>query len=148
MGQEDSLYVNAIPAEFAEAKTEWLQLLMAMGYVACGQGRQSQAAVIFTGIAAVRPNSELPLIGLAMAQLNLGKLTLACDTLIQRAAKINPANQLVKAIAAMVFRMSGAVEASDRLLDEVTADGSDDGAVELARHLKTEDFHYLRRKRN
>ncbi|MDR0678672.1 MAG: hypothetical protein LBF24_00230 [Puniceicoccales bacterium] len=148
MGQEKSLYVNAIPAEFAEAKTEWLQLLMAVGYVACGQGRPSQAVIIFTGIAAVRPNSELPLIGLAVAQINQGKLTTACDTLVQRAAGINPDNQLVKAMAAMIFRMSGAVGASDRLLDEIIADGSDGGAVELACHLQTEDFRYLRRRRS
>ncbi|MDR2664492.1 MAG: hypothetical protein LBB14_03145 [Puniceicoccales bacterium] len=134
----------AIPEEFADAKAEWLQLLMAMGYVACGQGRPSQAATIFDGIAAVRPNSELPLIGLAIAQINLGKLTLACETLVERAARLNPDNQLVKTVAAMVFRMSGAMEASDLLLDEVIANGSDSCATEFARSLKGEDFRYLK----
>ncbi|MDR1435942.1 MAG: hypothetical protein LBI39_01910 [Puniceicoccales bacterium] len=139
-------YGCEIPEEFADVRSEWLQLLMEVGYVACGQGRPTQAATIFDGISAVRPKSELPLIGLAMAQMNLGKLTAACDTLVKRAKKLNPENLLVDTMAAMVFRMSGAVDESDAILNAVIEDGSDDCAVELARHLKTEDFAYLRER--
>ena len=144
-GERDS-YACEIPEQFADVPSQWLRLLMSVGYVACGQGRPSHGVTIFEGIAAVRPSSELPLIGLAMAQVNLGKLTAACDTLIERAEKINPNNQLVKTLAAMVFRMSGAMEESDRILDKVIANGTDECAVELAKNLKGEDFSYLKKK--
>jgi hypothetical protein len=139
-------YACEIPEKFAEVRSEWLQLLMSVGYVACGQGRPSQAAVIFEGIAAVRPDSELPLIGLAMAQINLGKLMPAADTLLKRATKLNPGNQLVKALAAMTLRMAGLIDESDQILDAVIADGTDGCAIDLARNLKNEDFKYLRKK--
>jgi hypothetical protein len=138
---------NEIPVEFAEVSSEVLQLLMQVGYVACGRGMPSLAKVIFEGIAAVRPNSELPLIGLAFTYIHMGKLTAACDILVNRATPINPSNQIIKAMAAMVFRISGEFRASDTLLDEVVADGTDPEAVELARQLRGEDFSYLRRKK-
>ncbi|MDR2667660.1 MAG: hypothetical protein LBB38_01280 [Puniceicoccales bacterium] len=143
---QTSTYACEIPEDFVEVRSEWLQLLMSVGYVACGQGRPSQSAIIFDGIAAVRPDSELPLIGLAMAQINLGKIALAGDTLLKRAAKLNPGSQLVRAFAAMALRMAGIVEESDRLIDAVIADGTDHCATELARNLKNEDFKYLRKK--
>jgi hypothetical protein len=138
---------NEIPAEFAEVPSEVLQLLMQVGYVACGHGAPSLAKVIFEGIAAVRPNSELPLIGLAFAYIHMGKLVAACDILVNQATPINPDNQIIKAVAAMIFRISGEFKASDMLLDEVIADGTDFQALELARQLKKEDFSYLRCKK-
>ncbi|MDR2677569.1 MAG: hypothetical protein LBB26_03335 [Puniceicoccales bacterium] len=136
-----------IPAEFAEVPSKILQLLMQVGYVACGCGTPSLAKVIFEGIAAVRPNSELPLIGLAFVYIHMGKLTVACDILVNQATPINPNNQIIKAMAAMIFRISGEFTASDALLDEVIANGTDPQAVEFARQLKGEDFSYLRRKK-
>jgi hypothetical protein len=133
------------PAEFAEVSSEVLQHLMQVGYMACGHGAPSLAVAIFKGIAAVRPNSELPLIGLAFACIHMGKLTAACDILVNQATPINPDNQTIKALAAMIFRMSGEFKASDTLLDEVIADGTDPRAVEFAQQLKKEDFSYLRR---
>jgi predicted Zn-dependent protease len=135
---------EAIPPEFAPLRAEWLQLLMQLGYVACGQGKPNQARTIFEGIAAVRPNSELPLIGLSMALINLGKLTEALELLVKRAAVLNPKNQMVHAMCAMIYRMSGAMEESDLLLDGVLADGTDPESCEFARQLKTENFAYLR----
>ncbi|MDR0727585.1 MAG: hypothetical protein LBF26_01665 [Puniceicoccales bacterium] len=140
-------FSGEIPTEFAGVPSGVLQLLMQVGYVACGHGAPSLAKVIFEGTAAVRPNSELPLIGLAFAYIHMGKLTLACDILANRAAAINPDNQIVKAVAAMIFRMSGEFKASDMLLDEVIADGTDPQAMEFARQLKGEDFSYLRRRK-
>ncbi|MDR1456744.1 MAG: hypothetical protein LBI34_01655 [Puniceicoccales bacterium] len=138
---------DVVPTEFMEVQSEVLQLLMQVGYVACGHGFPSLAKVIFEGIAAVRPNSELPLIGLAFSYIHIGKLTSACDILVNQAARINPNNQTIKAVAAMIFRISGEFKASDTLLDEVIADGTDPQAMEFARQLKTEDFSYLRRKK-
>jgi hypothetical protein len=145
--ESNQQYVNSIPPEFAEVSSEMLQLLMQVGYVACGQGWPSLSRIIFDGIAAVRPNSELPLIGLAFAHIHMGKLTAACDILVKQVAAINPANQIAKALAAMIFRMSGEFRAGDMLLDEVLADGSDPQAMALARHLKTENFNYLQPKK-
>ncbi|MDR3317105.1 MAG: hypothetical protein LBS68_03520 [Puniceicoccales bacterium] len=141
-------YVNEIPEKFADIKSEWLQLLMQIGYVACGQGKPTAAVSIFEAIAAVRPNSELPLIGLAVSLVNLGKLTAACDVLVERSAKINPNNQLAKTVAAMIFRMVKEFQASDILIDEIIADGTDPEAVNFAKNLKNENFIYLRSKGN
>ncbi|MDR1437690.1 MAG: hypothetical protein LBI69_01360 [Puniceicoccales bacterium] len=119
---------------------------MQLGFMACNRGSPSLGICIFAGIAAVRPNSELPLIGLAYAHANAGKLSEAREILTKRAAVINPKNQLTKAILAMIFRISGEVNESDSLIDEVIEDGSDPQAVALAEQLKTEDFKYLRKK--
>jgi predicted Zn-dependent protease len=137
-------YANAIPPEFVDVPSEWLQLLMQLGYVACGQGKPSQAKTIFDGIAAVRPNSELPIIGLAMALINLGKLSSASGLLMEKARPINPKNRIIGVLMAMIFRMSGEFGASDELLDEVIGENDDPEAVEFAIQLKKEDFSHLR----
>ncbi|MDR2576586.1 MAG: hypothetical protein LBC42_00865 [Puniceicoccales bacterium] len=139
-------YVNDIPEEFADIKSEWMQLLMQLGYVACGQGKPSLAMTIFGGIAAVRPNSELPLIGYAFALINSGRLRDACAILAEKASKINPNNQLIKAVAAMAFRMAGQTSASDMLIKEVIDDGTDPEAIAFAENLKNENFKFLKSK--
>jgi hypothetical protein len=133
-----------IPNGFTAARAEWLQLLMQIGYAACGRGRPAQALAIFEGIAAVRPNSELPLIGLSMALVNGGKLSAALKLLTEEALPRNPKSQITKVMCGMIHRMAGQFAVSDRLLDEVVADGTDAEATEFARQLKTENFSYLR----
>lgn len=139
-------YVNEIPPEYADVPSELLQLLMQLGYVACGQGHPKSAATIFEGVAAVRPNTELPLIGLAVALLNQGKLKASCDLLIHCAGRMNPDNQLVKAIAGMIFRITGAQKESDIILDEVIESNSDPEAVALAKELKNDTFTLKKRR--
>ncbi|MDR0428749.1 MAG: hypothetical protein LBG86_01795, partial [Puniceicoccales bacterium] len=70
-------YVNEIPAEFADVPSHVLQMLMQLGFVACGKGYPSLAIDIFTGISAVRPHSELPRIGRAFAHVLRGQLSAA-----------------------------------------------------------------------
>jgi predicted Zn-dependent protease len=139
-------YVNEIPEEFSDVRSDWLQLLMELGYVACGCGKPSHAEAIFTGIVAVRPNSELPLIGLAVTLASFGQLSDARKVLLELAAKINPENQLVKVLAAMFAGMSGSKSECDSLLDDVEENGTDSEAVALAKHLRVEDFQFLRKK--
>jgi hypothetical protein len=146
VGGEAVQYANEIPPEFADVQSQWLQLLMEIGYVACGQGKPSQAKIIFNGIGAVRPNSELPIIGLAMALINLGKLTAAGDVLMRKARPLNPKNRIINVLMAMIFRMSGEFGPSDELLDEVIQENDDLEAANFAAQLKKEDFRYLRDK--
>lgn len=142
MGSETD-YVNEVPEQFSGIPSEMVQLLMQLGYVACGQGKPSAARIIFKGVAAVRPNSELPLIGLAIATLHQGKLDEAMDILLKNAARINPKNQITKALLGMLLRMAQRFNQSNVLLQEVIEDGNDSEAVALAKELQREDFSYL-----
>ncbi|MDR2030408.1 MAG: hypothetical protein LBP65_03015 [Puniceicoccales bacterium] len=135
---------SKIPSAFVSLRAEWLQTLMQLGYVACGQGKPSMARKIFEGIAAVRPNSELPLIGLSMALINQGKLSDALELLVKKAMPLNPNSQIVKVMCVMIYRMTGAFAESELLIDEVVQDGTDPEATAFALQLKTEDFAYLR----
>jgi hypothetical protein len=74
----------------------------------------------------------------------MGNLSAACELLVRKAAVINPQNQLVKTLLAMIYRITGEMGGSEQLLDEVIDDGGDVVAVEFAKHLKTENFEYLR----
>jgi len=63
---------------------------MEIRYVAVGRGLQSHAEDIFNGLAAARPESELPLVGLAVCKMNFGDFASARDSLtksLQRCKK-------------------------------------------------------------
>ena len=69
---------------------------MEIGYLAIGSGQTAEAETIFSGIVAVRSESELPLIGLGVAQLSAGKAGDAVKTLGERALGMAPESDLVK----------------------------------------------------
>lgn len=127
----DSVVVqNDLPVQ-----SEMVQLLMDIGYVATGRGFQSQANDIFNGIIAARPNSELPLIGLAVNKLNFGNFVEAAKILSERALVINPDNGTAKCFLAMAVRSLGGNAEAQQLLEEVVNNDTDTVSQELAKGL-------------
>lgn len=116
-------------------QSEMVQLLMDIGYVATGRGFQSQANDIFNGIIAARPNSELPLIGLAVNNLNFGNFIEAAKILSERALVINPYNGTAKCFLAMAVRSLGGKAEAQQLLEEVANNNTDTVSQELAKGL-------------
>ncbi|MDR2737745.1 MAG: hypothetical protein LBB18_02270 [Puniceicoccales bacterium] len=101
--------------------TELVQLLMELGYVACGRGLQANAEGIFEGLIRARPNSELPLVGLAIAKINFGDFLCASKILAERALKINPNSGLAKSFLAITSRALGWEKEAEALANEVLA---------------------------
>jgi Flp pilus assembly protein TadD len=101
--------------------TEVVQLLMEIGYVACGRGLQACAESIFNGIIAARPNSELPLIGLAISKISFGDFLGASRILVEQALKINPDSGLAKSFLAMAVKALGGKSEAEELAKEVAA---------------------------
>jgi Tfp pilus assembly protein PilF len=113
-------------------KSEVVQLLMEVGYVAVGRGLQPQADAIFEGVIAARPNSELPLIGLAVSKINFGALTEAAKILSERALAINPDSGMAKSFLAMISKSLGAKSEADDLARYVVETSDDPTAKALA----------------
>lgn len=123
-------------AEDLNVPSELVKILMDIGYVATGRGFQSQAADIFSGVIAARPNSELPLIGLAVSKINFGNFLEASKILSERALIINPNSGLAKCFLSMAIRALGGKSEADELLNEVVqSEASDECSKKLATDL-------------
>ena len=118
--------------------TELLQLLMEIGYVAVGSGMTPAAEALFQAVRAARPNSDSPIIGLAVARLNVGDHTEALRLLGQDAAKLSPPSELARAFYGLALRKAGSRAESENVLRNVLATGRDFSAVALAHSLLQE----------
>jgi hypothetical protein len=121
-----------MPTSDLPVKSEVVQLLMEVGYVAVGRGFKSQADAIFEGIIAARPNSELPLIGLAVSKINFGALPEAAKILSERALVINPDSGIAKSFLAIISKSLGAKSEADDLARNVVETTDDPAAKTLA----------------
>jgi tetratricopeptide (TPR) repeat protein len=121
-----------------EIEKDLLQLLMETGHLASGYGYFPEAEVIFSGLRAVRPESEYPLIGLALAKMNARKYIEAIKILMEEALKVNPKSDLAKSFLGLALKLSGLREESVTVLREVIAADRDKIAVKIARNLITE----------
>jgi Flp pilus assembly protein TadD len=109
----------------AAVDTELVQILMDAGFVATGSGRHSQAEIIFNGLAAARPESELPWIGLAVVLMNTGKSEEAAVLLQDKGLQINPDSCLARSFLGLAHKLSGHGAEAERVLNSVVADCPD-----------------------
>lgn len=121
-----------------EISSDYVKLLNEIGYVAIGRGLKNDAETIFDSLSTIRPNSELPLIGLAVCALNFGKFNEALDILSKRAAKINPDSDLVKVFFALVLMYSKRTKQCKEIVSEVIKNNKDEIAVGLAKTIESE----------
>ena len=112
--------------------TEVVQTLMEVGYVAVGRGLRSHAEAIFRGVAAARPGSDLPLVGLGVCRLNFGDYKGASEVLMKEALKINPDSGLAKAFLAIVLKEMNMKAEAETLMETVKSTSTDPAAVNLA----------------
>lgn len=118
-----------------EIQTEVIQLLMEAGYLAGGYGLYKESEDIFEGIRAIRPDSELPIIGLAVTKMNAGKNTESARMLWEQALKINPESDLAKSFLGLALKLSNLNSESETVLKEVIDTGKNEPAIKLAQAL-------------
>lgn len=115
-----------------------LQRLMEIGYLATGSGMHTEAEAIFDSICALRPESELPIIGLAVMEMNRGEPLRAGHLLRDRALRLNPESALAKSFLGFSLRLAGSNQEGMRVLEEVIGGPHDDVAVAMAESLLKE----------
>ncbi|MDR1413467.1 MAG: hypothetical protein LBI56_00815 [Puniceicoccales bacterium] len=115
--------------------SELVQMLTEVGYVAIGRGFQTQAENIFSGVIAARPNSEIPLIGLAVCKINFGDFLTASKILAEQALKINPTSGIGKCFLAIAIKTLGGGKESSELISDVIENCTDPAAVTLAKSI-------------
>jgi len=127
-------------ARFGSIPPDLLQTLAEIGYVAAGCGWRQRAEAIFTGIIAVRPESESPWIAYAIAKIALGQLSEAFEMLTKRALVLNPGSDLAKAFLGLILSRVGSRQISEHLLHQVVDGSPVPEAVQLAKEiLKQQD---------
>lgn len=121
-----------------EISTDLVKLLMEIGYVAVGSGLSAEAAAIFAGVEAARPESELPAIGLAVSQMNSGRADEAVRTLRDKALVRKPDSQIAKSFLGLALKLAGFQADSRALLSEVVQANAHAEAVAMAQSLLAE----------
>lgn len=114
-----------------QATTEQVQRLMETALVAAGAGLQDNAEDIFTGIQAVRPESELPAVGRAFGLMSAGRLPDSV-LLLEQTASRHPDSELALSFLGAALKLSGRNQAAQDVLRRVAGAGTNAAAVNLA----------------
>lgn len=117
-----------------EASTELVRLLMEIGFVGMEAGLADDAIKVFDGVQAVRPDSEMPLIGRSIVQMSVNRPEDAVATL-ETATKMNPKSLFVKSYLGMALKLAGKSWKGRAVLNDVVATKGDAAAVALAQRL-------------
>ncbi len=112
--------------------TQSVQQLMEIGLIAAGNGLLSDAECLFAGIEAVRPESELPLVGRAFVRMNAGR-HLDAVNLLQQAMEKNPDSDLALSFMGMALKLAGMNQASREAFEQVLGAKNSEEAVALAK---------------
>lgn len=112
--------------------SELVRLLMRTGYAAAWNGLHKEAVAIFDGVGAVRPESEIPVIGAAVVAMLTGNYEVAVKTLRDGALELNPDSALARAHLGAALRLMGDEDAGRALLQEVAASAADPDAAAMA----------------
>ena len=114
--------------------TGQVKRLMEIGLVAAGNGYTTDAETIFAGIQAVRPESELPVIGRAFVKMNSGQLQDSIH-LLRAALERNPDSDLALSFLGAALKFSGHNHAAEDAFSQVAEAGLTTEAVEMAKAL-------------
>lgn len=118
-----------------ETPAELVRLLMRIGYWSVWHGLFAEAATLFTGARAARPQSELPVLGMAVLALAMQKPDSAVQLLREHALPLNPDSELVQAHLGCALRMAGQESEGLYLLERIAALGTDADARLMATNL-------------
>ena len=111
--------------------TAEVRKLTEVGFLAAGYGLFEEAATLLDAVRTVRPDSEFPLIGLAVLELTRGTPEEAVSILRRQALPAFPNSSDVKSFLGLALFMVGHRQESRSVLEEVTAD-ADASAEALA----------------
>ncbi|MBL9157782.1 MAG: hypothetical protein JNJ70_09935 [Verrucomicrobiales bacterium] len=123
-----------------EVSTESIRRATEAGYLAAVNGMAPQSLLIFSGIAAARPESELADIGLSFSHLCLGDVREALRILTEDALRKNPESDLAKAFVGLCLKQAGLNGEAESLLEEVAGGSGDESARNMAAALIGQTF--------
>lgn len=118
---------------------EMQRRLLEVGFLAAGMGRVDDAEAIFGCLRELRPDSEFPVIGLALAYLNTGRFDDAIHRLQREALAIQPESFTALAYLGLALQLAGRREESASVLQRVARDSTDPEAKSLAEALLNPD---------
>lgn len=118
-----------------ETPAELVRLLMRLGYWSVWHGLYSEAAALFNGARAARPQSELPVLGMAVLGMVMQQPDHAVQLLREQALPLNPASELVQAHIGCALRLSGRESEGMDVLRRLAARGTDADARLMAANL-------------
>lgn len=124
--------------------SELVRLLMRTGYAAAWNGLHKEAIAIFDGVGAVRPESEIPVIGAAVVAMLSGNYEVAVQTLREGALGLNSDSALARAHLGTALRLIGEEDEGRTMLAEVAADTSDEAAAAMARNVLSMTLEQLK----
>lgn len=109
------------------------KILSMIGFIASTLRLSDFAMAIFNTLQMYRPESEYPYIGAAIAQLDAGCFEEAVDMIRDNALRINPQNDLAKAILALAYTYLRRNTESLSLMEEIESNGRSEAAVNLVK---------------
>ncbi|PTY07834.1 hypothetical protein DB347_06305 [Opitutaceae bacterium EW11] len=118
-----------------ETPAELVRLLMRLGYWSVWHGLYGEAAALFDGARAARPESEVPVLGMAVLAMVMQRPEAAVELLRNEAAALAPRSELVRAHIGCALRLAGEEEEGRRILDQLSSEGRDADARLMAANL-------------
>ena len=113
---------------------KYLVVLMEAGYIYLGMQKFKEAYQVFEGVAAMAPDSDIPLVALGGVDFCLGKFAMAIKW-YKKALKIDPTSIFAKVYIGEALFFSGKKEEAIKTLEEVSREDLKGGAGDFARAL-------------
>ena len=114
---------------------ELVRLLMRTGYWSVWHGLYAEAAALFNGAKAARPESEMPVLGMAVLAMVMQQPDSAVQLLRGNALALAPRSELVQAHLGCALRLAGEESEGQDLLQRVVAGSRDEDARRMAVNL-------------
>ena len=127
-----------------ETSGELVRLLMRLGYWSTWNGLYAEAATLFQGARAARPQSEIPVLGMAVLAMVMHKPEAAVQLLREAAVPLNPASELVEAHVGCALRLAGSEDEGMEILSRLSATAKDESARSMAASLVSLKPEYVK----
>lgn len=113
---------------------KYLVVMMEAGYIYLGMQKFKEAYQVFEGVAAMAPDSDVPLVALGGTDFCVGKFANAIKW-YKKALKVDPTSIFAKVYMAESLFFSGKKDEAVEILKEVSRDDPQGGAGNFARAL-------------
>ncbi|MEI6413241.1 MAG: tetratricopeptide repeat protein [Pseudomonadota bacterium] len=116
-----------------DISSEWVRRIGEVGFLAAGHGQVEAAHRIFDGLVAIRPDSEYPWIGKAIAELQVGRETEALRLLRDEAIKRNPHSPEAQVFVGLALKRAGRGSEAEATLQAVSKAHPEQAAGQMAK---------------
>ena len=111
------------------------RLLSETGMLAAGMGDQKSTETIFDGLRVLKPKSDLPIVGMALARMNGGDWDQAIALLSKAHLHEHRESEAVNCFLALALHCGGRRQESMRMIEMVRKEGKEPWAVAMANAL-------------